>query len=351
MKTLGLCMAGFGNVGKRFLRLLQEKEAYLADTYGYRFLLTGVCSPSRGILAKDDGLSIDELISFAETGRKFETLPEHFTPWGERGALEMIDRCRADVFLELSTLSIRDGEPATSYIAYAFERGMHAVTANKGPEAWHFDRLREKARAAGKEYLYETAVMDGTPIFNLARETLHGCEILGIKGILNGTSNFVLYQLEHGFTFDEAIREAQRLQFAEADPSMDVDGWDGAAKICAMANVLMNAKLDPMKVERKSIASVTAEEICRAKAEGCRIKYICRAERDEAGHVRLSVLPTMIPLDDVYATVNGASAAVTLHTDLAGELTIVQTDPGILETAYGVCSDLITLIKRIEKIR
>ena len=349
MKTLRLCFAGFGNVTKRFLRLLQEKEAYLAETYGYGFSVTGVCSPSRGILVKDDGLSIDRLFEMDETHRNFAGLTEFFIPWDERGALAMIDRCKADVFIELSTLSIKDGEPATSYIERAFERGMHVVTANKGPEAWHFDRLAGKARTAGKEYLFETAVMDGTPIFNLASETLHGCEILGIKGILNGTSNFVLHQLEHGFTFDEAIREAQRLQFAEADPSMDIDGWDGAAKICAMANVLMGAGLDPMKVERKSVASVTAEDIRNAKADGSRIKYICRAKREESGAVHLSVLPEMIPLDDAYATVNGSSAAVTLYTDLAGELTIIQTDPGILETAYGVYSDLITLMKRIGK--
>lgn len=349
MKTLRLCIAGFGNVTKRFLRLLQEKEAYLAETYGYGFSIIGVCSPSRGILAGGDGLSIDGLFEMDETRYKFDGLAEFFSPWDERGALAMIDRCQADVFIELSTLSIKDGEPATSYIERAFERGMHVITANKGPEAWHFDRLAEKAHTAGKEYLFETAVMDGTPIFNFARETLHGCEILGIKGILNGTSNFVLHQLEHGFTFDAAIKEAQRLQFAEADPSMDIDGWDGAAKICAMANILMDAKLDPMKVERKSVASVTAEDIKKAKENGCRIKYICKAEREKSGAVHLSVLPAMIPLDDVYAAVNGSSAVVTFYTDLAGELTIVQTDPGILQTAYGVYSDLITLMKRIEQ--
>lgn len=336
-------------MAKRFLRLLQEKEGYLADEYGCDFLLTGVCSPSRGILVKSDGLSIDTLWDMEETRRKFDGMTEFFASWGERGALEMIDRCEADVFIELSTLSIEDGEPATSYIECALERGMHVITVNKGPEAWHFDRLARKAHSVGREYLFETTVMDGTPIFNLVRETLHGCEVLGIKGILNGTSNFVLHQIERGFTFDEAIKEAQRLQFAEADPSMDIDGWDGAAKICAMANILMGAKLDPMKVERKSIASVSVEDIKKAKEEGGRIKYLCKAERDESGAVRLSVLPTKVPFDDVYATVNGSSTVVTLYTDLAGELTIVQTDPGILQTAYGVYSDLITLVKRIEK--
>lgn len=349
MRTLRLCVAGFGNVAKRLLRLLQEKRSRLQDAYDADFPLTGICSPSRGILLDDGGLPVDELLAWEKAHRTFDGAAGIFIPWGGRGALEMIDRCGAEVFIELSTLSIKDGEPASSYIERAFERGMHVVTANKGPEAWHFDRLAEKARSTGREYLFETAVMDGTPIFNLARETLHGCEILGIRGILNGTSNFVLHQLEGGSTFDAAIREAQRMQFAEADPSMDIDGWDGAAKLCAMANVLMNAKLNPMDVERRGIASVTAQDIARAKEEGCRIKSICRAEKEASGAVRLRVFPTKVPSDDVFAAVNGSSAAVTLYTDLAGELTIVQADPGILQTAYGVYSDLITLVKRIRR--
>ncbi len=344
MRTFRFCMAGFGNVGKRLLRLLEEKSSYLAHEWGCEFVLTGVSTPSRGTLLCDAGLPVDELFDMDTRLGRFDPASAHFAACD---TLSMIERAHADVFIELSTLSIKDGEPATSYILRAFERGMHVVTANKGPEAWRFDDLAAAARHAGREFLYETTVMDGTPIFNLMRETLHGNELLGIRGILNGTSNFVLHQLENGRTLEQAIQEAQRLQFAEADPSLDLDGWDGAAKICAMANALMGARQNPTQVTRRSIADVTAEELQAAKREGCAIKYICRAERDApGGPVALSVLPEKIPLDDAFACVNGASAAVTLRTDLAGELTIIQADPSILQTAYGVYSDLITLAKR-----
>ena len=147
-------------------------------------------------------------------------------------------------------------------------------------------------------------------------------------------------------SYEDAIREAQRIQLAEADPSMDVDGWDGAAKICAMANILMDADLRPADAAVKSIREVTGASLAQAEAEGKRIKYVCAAERDSSGQVRLTVQPELLPLDHAFCTVNGTSAAFTLYTDLAGELTVIQTNPGILQTAYGVYSDLLTLLAK-----
>jgi homoserine dehydrogenase len=252
----------------------------------------------------------------------------------------------ADVLVEMSTLSIRDGLPATDYIRYALRRGMHVITANKGPEAWYYKELKALAEEAGKQFLYETIVLDGTPTFNLMTETLHGNTISGITGILNGTSNYVLKLLEEGKSYDEAIKAAQDIGLAEADPSMDIDGWDGAAKICAMANILMDASITPDDVEVESVRSVTAEKLADAKRRGMCIKYICRAEQTEDG-VKVSVKPEELPREHAYNSVNGTSAVFTLYTDLAGELTIIQTDPGLLQTAYGIYSDLITLLKRI----
>ena len=346
MRTIKLCMAGFGNVGRRFARLMEEKHSELVHACGIDVRLVGVVTRSKGALVDPDGVGWARVLEMDDRMGRFDADDPAFRPWSPDRMIETCAADGADAFLELTTLSIDDGQPATGYIEHALARGLHVITANKGPEAWHYDRLARLAASCGREFLFETVVMDGTPVFNLVRETLRGNVILGMRGILNGTTNFVLAQLEAGISYKDAIEEAQRMQLAEADPSMDVDGWDGAAKICALANILMDARLTPRDVQVESISSVTRADIERAREMGLRIKYVCKAERDERGKPRLSVQPEMLAAGDALRDVDGTSAALTLYTDLAGEITIVQTDPGILQTAYGVYSDLLTLIKR-----
>lgn len=344
-KNIKFCMVGFGNVGVRFAELLLEKEASLLEDPGCIVQLTGVCTRSKGTLIDHGGIDIRGLLDMNREMGRFD--PER-SDFQNCDASEMIMRSGADLMVELSTISIEDGQPATGYIEQALNAGMHVITANKGPEAWHFRKLSGLAAKVDRQFLYETIVMDGTPVFNLVKETLHANEILGIRGILNGTTNFILEQLEKGITYEESVKEAQRIKLAEADPSMDVDGWDGAAKICALANILMDAGLNPGMVKVRSIAGITAEDIEKARKDNCKIKYLCTAERNKAsGQVELAVKPGFVRLDDPFASVNGTSAAITLYTDLAGEISIIQTNPGILQTAYGIYSDLITLIKKI----
>ncbi len=336
IKTISLCIAGFGNVTKEFCRLLSVKQDELAEQFGRRIMIVGV-SRSKGCLVNNNGIdtaSLQKEMDFAahKDYRSF-------------GTLDMLESCEADVFIELSPLSIKDGQPAISHIEKAFSRKMNVITANKGPIAWNYNNLMEKAMLNGVTFLYETTVMDGTPIFNLFKHTLHGNKINKITGILNGTSNYVLSRLEDGADFNSAIREAQQMGLAEADYSMDIDGWDGTAKICALTNVLMDGHVNPDMVSRKSIKDITPAEIELAKKEGKRYKYICESIKEEDGTIQLSVCPKIIGLDNPFALVNGTSAAVKLFTDLAGELTIFQTNPGILETAYGVYSDLLTILK------
>jgi homoserine dehydrogenase len=338
-------MTGFGNVGRKFCRLIQSKQDEILKYYGYEIILTGICTRSKGLLVNPEGLDIDEIFAMNEKNQRFAVDSPYYM---QGDSFEMIEKSGANIFIELSTLSIDDGQPATSYIEKAFNCGMHVITANKGPEAWHYKSLSEMANSKNLQYLFETIVMDGTPIFNFVKYTLPGVEINGIRGILNGTSNFVLCQIEKGMTYDEAIKESQRIELAENDPSMDMDGWDGAAKICSLANILMDAGLNPKDVSVESIAVITKEEINKAKNEGYKIKYICEAKKDKnTGKIDLSVKPQRISLDDEYCNVDDTSAAITFYTDLAGEMTIIQTDPNILQTAYGVYSDLLTLIKSI----
>ena len=338
MRELRLCLSGFGAVGQRFAQLLLEKETELAEKYGLRVRITGISTPSRGTLIDENGLDLASLFAQQERERHFDrSVPQY----RECDVLGMLDEVRADIFCELSTLSIDSGEPAATYIATAFRKGMHVITTNKGPEAYRYRELKELADEKGRCYLYETIVMDGAPVFNFAQECLRGCKISGIRGVLNGTTNFLLEQYEKGVAYEDAIAEAQRMHWAEADPSLDVDGWDGAAKICALANILMDASLTPQDVERVSIRSIGCKEVREAAEQGMKYKYVCEAKQLNSGEMILSVKPQLLPKDHILCSVNGNSAAVTFYTDLAGEVTSVLTDGTILQTAYGVYSDLL----------
>lgn len=342
-KNINFCMAGFGNVGVRFMELLLEKESEIRAKYDCEFHLTGISTRTKGTLLNPDGLDMRKILAANYATDRFDQTDAAFVACGTE---EMIDKADADLFIEATTLSIEDGEPATGYIKRSLNKGMDVITANKGPEAWNFNGISALAKAKGRNFLYETIVMDGTPIFNLVEDTLQGNKIVGMRGILNGTTNFVLGELEKGICYDDAIKEAQRIQLAEADPSMDVDGWDGAAKICALANILMDAQLTPKDVHVESLAQITVKDIEQAKSGGYKIKYICSAEYSkETGRLELKVKPTLLSTEDILCCINGTSAALTLYTDLAGEISIVQTNPGILQTAYGVYSDLLRLIK------
>ena len=337
------CMAGFGNVGKAFARLLLEKKAELAAEYGCDLLLTGVCTRSGGALINPGGLSVEKVLEMNERKNRFADCKN----FADCGVPEMISASGADLFLELTTLSASGGEPAAGYIRQALNSGMHVITSNKGPEAWCFGELNALAEKNGRLFLYESSVMGGAPLFSLVRHTLRGNRVLAVKGILNATTNFMLGELEKGGSIEDAVKEAQRMGIAEADPSADIKGLDGAAKICVLANVLMNASVNPGMTYTKSLTGVSAADLEAARSSGGRIKFICRAERDESGAVRTSVKPEKVSMDDPLANVGGASTAVTLYTDLAGELSVVHKDPGIMQTAYGVYSDLLTVAEAV----
>jgi homoserine dehydrogenase len=257
-------------------------------------------------------------------------------------ALEVLDY---DVLVELSTLDIEQrGEPAVSHMRVALKRGKHAVTANKGPAAFAFRELDDLAREKGVRFLFESAVMDGAPVFSL-KQALAGCRVKGFSGILNTTTNFVISRLEAGESMESAVAEAQRLGFAEADPSLDLDGWDAAAKTAILANFFLGADTDPLKVERRGIAELTPADAARAMAAGKRLKLVCRA-RMENGSVRAAVGPEEVPAGHCFAAVSGKGAALRLETDMMAPLWIVQEDPGLADTAAGVIQDLLAVAGR-----
>jgi homoserine dehydrogenase len=261
-----------------------------------------------------------------------------------RNVREWIERARADAVFEASSLNPETGEPATDHLKAALKEGAHATTANKGPIVHAFKELTAIASEKGKRFLYESTVMDGVPIFSLFPLGLPATEIRGFSGVLNSTTNVVLTEIEKGRTFDEAIRRAQSMGIAESDPTADLDGWDSAVKIVAMTIVLLGVPIRLDQVRRAGIRELTEEKIRSVRTSGMRYKLVCRAQRRGAG-VECSVQPELLLAGDSLANLEGSSSAVRFDMDVFS-LSLVEHNPGIEATAYGLLADFLRAVSQ-----
>ncbi|NLV70671.1 MAG: homoserine dehydrogenase [Clostridiales bacterium] len=345
MNDFKVAMLGFGNVGRELAVILTKKDADVRKRYGRGISVTAIATNSRGTLYDPAGIDLDRALKEIKEGGRFSADHPALSHWD---SVTIAREGDFDAILEMTPLNIKTGLPAADHIRFALERGKHAVTANKGPIAWHYRELRDLARSKGVRFYFESTVMDGTPLFNLADNTLRLCEITEVSGILNSTTNVILMKLEEGLSYEEALAEGRKLGIVEADPSMDVDGHDPTAKIIAMANVLMDAELTPDQVDRNGIAGIGREEILAAKSRGNTIKLLCKAKK-ENGQVTASVLPTEIPTDHVYATVDGASSVYSIVTDYMGKLTMIEHDGTPLQTGYGVFGDILRILEEPDR--
>jgi homoserine dehydrogenase len=321
---LRLALIGFGNVGRAFAHLLHRKRA------AYPFRVVGIHTARQGTAFSNDGLPPDP-----QFGPLVATIEE------------FLDRSQAEVVIELTTLNPATGEPAITHILKAFERGAHVITANKGPIAHAYSMLRDRARASGVEFRFESTCMDGAPVFNMVRNNLPGVKILGFTGVLNSTSKVVIAAMRRGLTLEEGIREAQQMGVAEADVGFDIDGWDSAAKAAALANVLMDAQVTPLDVDRRGIAQLTVERVQRMAEARKLVALVSRAHRKPDGTIKLRVRGEVIDDTDVLACLPGTSNLILLHTDLMGTVGTVSISPGVEQTAYGVFSDLVDIARSI----
>jgi homoserine dehydrogenase len=343
---LDLILIGFGHVGRRFVRLLDERRDALRAEAGTIARVVGVATARHGCAFDPAGLDATAAAARVEGGGSLADL----SPAPPAGALDLIARARASarpsVVVETTVLDVRAGQPAIDHVRAAIAAGAHVVTANKGPAAFAYHDLAAAARAAGVAFLFEGAVMDGIPIFNLVRETMPLVRIEGFRGVINTTTNQILAGLERGEAFDTVLARMQAAGIAEADPSLDLNGWDAAAKTAALANVLMDARLTPHAIQRTGIGPAIAAPAKAALARGRRLKLVASAER-RAGTVAGRVEPIELPAGDVLAGLDGPANALVLKTDLLGEVTIVQGAGDLTQTAYALVSDLVAVRRRL----
>ena len=344
MTTLDLLLVGFGHVAQRFVTLLDEQRAPLAREHGINARVVGIVTQRHGQAFAARGLDAAALALRASRGEAIGRTEPHAAATVIRDVAGASTAVRDGRFVvvETTTLDVACGQPAVDHVRTALKEGAHVITANKGPAAFAYRALAQTATRAGRRFLFEGAVMDGIPIFNLVRETLPTVRILGFRGVVNSTTNHILTAMETGRPFADALAEMQAAGIAEADASLDVEGWDAAAKTAALANVLLGARLTPQTVEREGIGAAIGARAVAARSAGRRLKLVARAGR-EGARVSARVAPEELAHDDLLAGLEGQQNAIILETDLLGEMAIVQRGSGLTQTAYALLSDLVTI--------
>ena len=343
--TLNLLLVGFGHVARRLATLLEEMRPSL-HALGVSTRVVGIVTARHGYQYDDGGVDAAAAARVIEAGGSLASRGVSSLDLIARFSVPAEGQAGRRVLIETTPLDVRAGEPALSHVRAALERRLHVVTANKGPVALAYADLARLASERGVEFLFEGAVMDGIPIFNLVRETLPACRVLGFRGVVNSTTNFIITALEHGEDFDAALARMQALGVAEADPSLDVDGWDAAAKAAAMANVWLGAAVTPRDVLREGLGPATAERARAARARGHRLKLVASG-RMSGTRVEVRVALEELAGGDPLAELDGQANALEIDTWPAGRIVITQRDGGLEKTAYAIVSDLVTVARRL----
>jgi homoserine dehydrogenase len=328
-----IILIGYGVVGQGLARILRHRHSENLQDYGFNPKIVAIVD--RGGAAVDPkGLNLEEMLEYKKKGT-VAAIPKvghsKLTP------LEIIESVEAEVVVEATPTNVKNAEPALSHIKSAFKTGKHVVTTNKGPLALEMPSLTELADHNNVYLRFSGTVGGGTPVLELAKKCLAGDKIVSIRGILNGTTNYILTEMaEKSISFQEALGRAQKLGYAETDPSMDIDGTDSACKIVIMANWIMNKKLTLADVKVKGIRDVKLEALEKAAKKGNTIKLI--------GSINTSaqVTPTEISRHNPLC-VSGVLNAVTYVSEFAGEETIIGRGAGGMETASAVLRDLLDI--------
>ncbi|MDO8297686.1 MAG: homoserine dehydrogenase [Caulobacter sp.] len=339
--TIRLGLVGFGGVNRALVDILRGRR----DDVGGYFTVTAVSDLYQGSAFAAGGLDLDLLRELPLVRGALESAPGGSTKADNDALVASPD---VDVVVEASVTDPLRGEPALTLCRAALSAGKSVVTANKGPAVFALRDLLALAATHGVHFLFEGAVMSGTPVLRAARLAYPGAKFSGFRGVLNGTSNYVLGRMESGASLAEAVKEAQREGYAEADPTADIEGHDARLKVVILANLLLGADLRPSDVACDGLSGLDPRQVAQAPAGAPpgRWKLIGRAQRHPDGRVEAEVGPLRLELDDPLAGVCGPTNALTLEADDLGPTTIVGPGAGRAQTAFALLSDLLELRAR-----
>jgi len=330
---MDIVILGFGTVGQGVAEALSRKAPTLQSAFKEKIKVVGVFD-SKSYDLSPRGLDPREV-----SGRK-QKLGRVGPELNGKGVLEILADVKYDVMVEVTPTNIKDAEPGFSNMMSALSSGKDVITANKGPLALKFKELSRAAEKGGGRLRFEASVGGATPVINLSREILMGERILSIRGIVNGTCNFILNRMkDEGLPFDQALREAQEMGYAERDPSYDIDGIDSAAKAAILANAIFHRDVTYNDVRRTGIRGVSLEAVELAAEERKVVRLVA-----EVSEARLEVSPRLVPIGHPLA-IGGTLNIFQLMTDLAGDITVAGHGAGKMETASAILSDMVALLK------
>lgn len=334
-----IAFVGFGTVGQKLAQILVEKRNFLLKKYGFEYNVVAISDVKKGSVLDEKGLDLLKVLSIV---KKTGSILEY--EGGRKGlsGLETIEESDADIIVEVTWTNLETGEPGLTHIKKSLAARKNVVTTNKGPIAVAYHELKRIAETHNVFLRFEGTVLSGTPTLSLTLETLAGAFINSVRGIVNGTTNYILTEMETGKSYEEALREAQRLGYAEADPTMDVEGWDAVGKVTILANATMGGNVRVRDVEKTGITGITLANIKKAQHEGKKIKLIAKVWR-ENGKIKAKVSPERVPLTDILAHINGSLNALTFTTDMLGDVTVVGRGAGGIEAGYALLSDMLAI--------
>ncbi|WP_346675363.1 homoserine dehydrogenase [Methanobrevibacter woesei] len=336
MNECKVIIMGFGAVGQGVANAISLKKDMIKQEHNVEVKVVAAADSSSSAICAD-GLDEQLLVSVKNDNGSLASYPEYGS---DVCGIDVLDSVEYDCLIEATPTNIEDGEPALSLTLKAFEEGKDVVTSNKGHLALFFKDVISAAEKNNVQFRYEATVGGAMPIINFVKDTLSSCKVYSIEGILNGTTNYILSRMtSEGSSYKDILHESQELGIAETDPTQDVEGIDAACKTVILANSLLGIDATYSDVDVEGISNITSQAIELAKKDGYLIKLIAEVSPDN-----LKVSPRLVKQGSSY-DVNGTLNMATVHTDLAGDVTVVGLGAGSLETASAMLTDLISILK------
>jgi len=340
MSNIKIAIIGFGNVGRSLAKLIAFKGRDIERKFKVKLSVVAIAD-SKGAVVKEDGLTPYELLKLCELPRSYIST---YKPYGvpEARVKEIYSRIIPDIHIEVTPSNYESGEPGLSNILYAINNGVNIVTANKAPLVLKYSYIMQYAKQKGVQVRFKATVMAGTPLIDLLR-SLKGYDIESIEGIINGTTNYILTEMhEDLIPYSDALKKAQALGIAEANPDLDVKGWDAAAKLVIISNVI-GEPLSLNDVERDDLSKLDLREVFKAIKEGMVLKFIAKYNVKEK---KASVKITKIPRDDILSNIKGTMNAVRIKTDI-NNIVLIGKGAGRMETAHALMDDILSIAEVI----
>jgi homoserine dehydrogenase len=338
-----LAFIGCGIVAQGLLEILIEKKNLLKEKYGFDYKVVAISDINKGSVYDENGLDLENILKLIGEDKKLDEYPSGIK---NLDSISTIKKTNADTIIEVTYTDVKTGEPALTHIKTAFECGKNVISTNKGPVIKESLNLIKIAEEKNLYYGFEGVVLAGTPCINLYNHTLAGNKINEFKGILNGTTNYILTRMEEGMSYEDALNKAQKLGYAEADPTGDVEGFDSLGKVVILTNIVLDKNISWEDVERKGITDIKKQDIEKAKNEGKRWKLIGSSKINEDGTVTARVWPEKISLNHPLAGILEATNALTFNTDELGEVTIIGPGAGKRETGFSLLINLLEMNKK-----